>query len=357
MLILYINYIDMDSVTSGSKVRPVKMYQAFLDEGHEVKLLTGAQSIAERKKRRAAVAEVRRWLDTNRPDICYIESPPYPILLRCDVALIRKIHRMGIPVGYFYRDFYRKFPELYPRRKDFVGGLKELWLDILQRRTDNALKCVDVVYFPSAECAEYFAYRDMRPLPPAGENALTERHPEEKTAIYVGGLEEGYGVGMLLDAFACLNHEVNSYTLLLVCRKAEWDTFESPWKSAPWLEVHHASGAGLEPLYDRAAVSVIPVRPTAYTHFAVNVKLFDYLGHGLPVVVTETRAISAIVRENGIGLVTPYETEAMANALQSVMNNPEERKELEKRCAEALKNGNLWVHRVRRIVSDLEEKR
>ena len=48
MRVLYINYIDMDAVTSGSKVRPVKMYQAFLDEGHEVKLLTGAQSIAER---------------------------------------------------------------------------------------------------------------------------------------------------------------------------------------------------------------------------------------------------------------------------------------------------------------------
>jgi len=55
-------------------------------------------------------------------------------------------------------------------------------------------------------------------------------------------------------------------------------------------------------------------------------------------------------------LVVPYEAEALANALQSIMDNPGKRKEYEKQCIEALRNGNLWVHRVRQIVSDLEEK-
>ncbi len=42
MLILYITYVDINSGTSGSSVRPQKMYRAFLDAGHEVKLLSGA---------------------------------------------------------------------------------------------------------------------------------------------------------------------------------------------------------------------------------------------------------------------------------------------------------------------------
>ena len=161
---------------------------------------------------------------------------------------------------------------------------------------------------------------------------------------------------MLLEALEQLNAGDRTYRLILVCREAEWAAFQSPYRDAPWLEVHHTSGEGLEPLYARAAVSVIPVCPTPYTHFAVNVKLFDYLGHGLPVIVTDARAISAIVRENGIGLVVPYEAEALANALQSIMDNLGKRKEYEKQCIEALRNGNLWVHRVRQIVSDLEEK-
>ena len=357
MLILYITYVDMNGASSGSAVRPQKMYRAFLDEGHEVKLLSGSQQRRDRKTRAAAVRETRQWLRENRPDICYIESPSIPITFRFDISLIREIHRMGIPIGYFYRDFYWKFPELYPRRKSFAGRLKDIWVDYLQRRTDSVLRCADIVYFPSEECKTYFSYADMRPLPPAGENRLSERCPEEKTCIYVGGLGGGYGIGMLLEAFGRLNAAENRYRLILVCREAEWASFQSPYRDAPWLEVHHTSGEGLEPLYARAAVSAIPVRPTPYTHFAVNVKLFDYLGHGLPMVVTDARAISAIVRENGIGLVVPYDADAMAMALQSVMDSPEKRKALENRCAEALQNGNLWTHRVRRLTGDLREKK
>ena len=355
MLILYINYIDMNSMASGSKVRPVSMYRAFLEEGHEVKLLSGSQQRSDREKRYSSVAEVSRWLELHRPDICYIESPAYPILFRCDIALIRKIHRLGIPIGYFYRDFYCKFPELYPRRKSLSGKVKDLWLAVLQRRTDDVLKCADIIYFPSAECKQYFRYKDMRPLPPAGENHLSERCPEDKTCIYVGGLDGGYGVGMLLEALEYLNAGEKTYRLILVCREREWASFQSPYKEAPWLEVHHTSGEGLEPLYARAAGSAIPVCPTPYTHLAVNVKLFDYLGHGLPVVVTNARAISAIVRENCIGLIVPYDAKAMADALRTIMDDAEKRKELEKCCAKALKRDNLWVHRARQIVSDLGE--
>lgn len=79
MLILYITYVDINSGTSGSSVRPQKMYRALLDAGHEVKLLSGAQQRWGRKARTEAVQEIRRWLRENRPDICYIESPSMPI--------------------------------------------------------------------------------------------------------------------------------------------------------------------------------------------------------------------------------------------------------------------------------------
>ena len=357
MLILYITYVDMDKGASGSAVRPQKMYRAFLDEGHEVKLLSGSQKRADREKRAAAVEEISRWLDANTPDICYIESPATSITFGFDIALIKKIHRAGIPIGYFYRDFYWKFPTLYPRRTDFRGRIKDLYLDIQQRRTDNALKQADVVYFPSEECKKYFSYKNMRTLPPAGENRITERHPENHTCIYVGGIGGGYDIGILLDAFHFLNEENVSYKLILVCRINEWNSFESPWKSAPWLEVYHASGDELEPLYARAAVSAVMVHPTPYTHLAVNVKLFDYLGHGIPVVVTDVRAISKIVRENQIGEVADPDAASVARALRNIMDNPDKRMKLEKNCAEVLQNGNLWIHRVRQVVSDLQKKK
>ena len=146
MLILYITYIDFGEGVSGSGVRPQKMLRAFEQEGHEVKLLSGGQgNLRTRKKRLEALAETDKWLDSHRPDLCYIESPVQPILWGFDRKLIRKIHKLGIPLGYFYRDYYRKYPDLFPKRKDLAGRCKELWLDILQRRTDRLLRCADIV--------------------------------------------------------------------------------------------------------------------------------------------------------------------------------------------------------------------
>ena len=194
MLILYITYIDFGVTTSGSSVRPQKMYKAFIDEGHQVKLLSGGQgNLRTRYTRIDAVAEITRWLDGNRPDLCYIESPVYPIMWAADRKLIRRVHRMGVPIGYFYRDFYWKFPELYPRRKDLTGALKERFLDLQQNRTDALLRCADIVYFPSREAGEFFPFRDKRALPPAGENGNPIGPGEANTSIYVGGLSGDYG--------------------------------------------------------------------------------------------------------------------------------------------------------------------
>ena len=148
----------------SSRYAPQKMYRAILlRRGTRGKAPFPAHSSAGKERR--APKRYRRYgggFRENRPDICYIESPSMPITFRCDIALIRKISRMGIPIGYFYRDFYWMFPELYPRRTDITGWLKDHWLDYLQQRTNNVLKCADIVYFPSEECKKYFSYTDMR---------------------------------------------------------------------------------------------------------------------------------------------------------------------------------------------------
>lgn len=356
MLILYINYIDMDAVTSGSKVRPVKMYQAFLDEGHEVKLLTGAQSIAARKKRRAAVAEVRRWLDTNRPDICYIESPYYPILWSFDRRLIRRIHRMGVPIGYFYRDFPHKLPEEPAGKTGFAEKLKNMVFSLLRRVTDRLLRCADIVYLPSEPASELFSYRDMRPLPPAGENRLEGNRPEERTCIYVGGINGTYDGAQMLDAFHILNAGGDTYRLILVCRKADWESFAHPDAAAPWLEVHHVSGEELVPLYRRAALALCLNTPNPYDHYTVSVKLYEYMSYGLPVVVNGAPEMERLTRENGTGLAVAYGAENAAAAVREFFTDETLRKTLCGQTARTLLSNNLWIHRVRQVTHELTER-
>ena len=344
MLILYITYVDLEGGTSGSGVRPRKMYDALLSEGHEVRLLSGAQgNLRTRGTRLQRVKETERWLDSHRPDLCYIESPVYPIMWAADRRLIARVHAMGVPVGYFYRDFYRRFPELYPGPADPVGKLKEKALDVLQDLTDRLLRKADIVYFPSMAAARLFSYADMRALPPAGEDrGETYPQSERNTCIYVGGLGGHYGGEILLR--------------VLVCRKQEWDAVAPELKKGTWLEVHHTSGSGLTPLYRRAELAVLPIEKTAYTDLAVNVKFFEYLSYGLPVASTDVTAIAELVETNGVGCVSEASPEALSETIRSMLADPGAMERRRRAARSALLGSNLWVHRVRQIVRELSEK-
>lgn len=354
MLILYITYIDFGEASSGSGVRPQRMYRAMLEEGHEVKLLCGNQgSLTDHAARAAAVKEIGRWLDSHRPDICYIESPVYPILWSFDRRLIRRIHRMGIPMGYFYRDYYRKFPDLYPQRTDPKGRVKEAALNYLQRLTDKVLHNVDIMYFSTEGAGKLFDFPVVRLLPPAGEPDRGYCPGGNHVSIYVGGMGGLYGGKNLLRAFQLLNAGEERYPLILVTREKEWDAIPEELKGGDWLEVHHTSGDGLPPLYHRASLGIIPVEKTAYSDVAVNIKFFEYMSYGLPIACTDGRGVADLVEKNGVGRVSADTPEAMAENIRTMFSDSAAMEHWAANARRSAEEENLWNHRVRQLTSEL----
>lgn len=354
MTILYINYIDW-RVSSGSAVRPTKMLEAFRQTGHKILELTGEQTSSTR---RTKVIEMERRIVIERPDICYIESPVNPIFHRCDRTLIRKIHQMKIPIGFFYRDFYNKFRNLFPRREGIINYMKDLYWDYLSKKTDRVLNCCDIIYLPSEEAQYLFNYKDMRPLPPAGENRLIQNRIPDHTCFYVGGIIGPYNCNLLLETLDYMYQKDNSYHLILVARKNTWEKYQHPLKHAPWLEVHHVSGKELVPLYQRASLGfVVPRKDFSYNEFAVSVKLFEYMSYGLPAIAMNCAALSHIVENEGIGLTVNSTIEDMALKIQQLLDNPIEYNRVCNNIKKSLLERNLWKHRVDTIISDLNKKR
>ncbi len=354
MKVLFISYIDFSEAKSGSSVRPQQMYRAFIERGHEVKLLSGSIGRGCGKARKEAVDCILQWLDMERPDLCYIESPTYPLLHECDYVLIRRLCAMKIPTAYFYRDFYLRFPALFPRRTDVLGRLKDEYQVFMQWRTDRLLRRVDVVYFPSAACAKMFSYRRMLPLPPAGEDHVLPPHPNNRTCIYVGGISDRYGLPLLLRSFEILNSGGERYRLILVCREGEYERERERIGEHEWLSVYHASGAALAPLYAQADVGLLPFQRDPYMELAVAVKLFQYLGYGLPVVSTDVEATRELIESEGLGLTSRNDPESYAAAIRSLLDD-ERLAAVRERAVRALRERNLWVHRVDRIVRELTE--
>ena len=350
--ICFISYVDMRDAKSGSRVRPNEMLQSFKEKGFDVLELTGEQTAPDRRKK---VDTLLNRIESERPEFCYIESPTYPIMKHCDRKLIKTLHKKGIKIGYFYRDFYRKFPQF--RKKGFVRAIKDIILDFLQWRTDSVLKYCDIVYFPSNESKELFNFHDMRVLPPAGNNYLPKREKAfNYTCIYVGGILGHYDGKLLLDSFNELVKRDHRFKLILVCRVEEWNIFEHPLKQEKWLEIHHTSGKGLAELYNRALIALIPLvsqNENIYNKYAIPVKTFEYISYGLPIVSVCVQALKRLIEEERIGIVVDSTPSAIADGIQRMTSSKKTYEEYCKKVKNALLNRNLWSHRVETVKNDL----
>jgi glycosyltransferase involved in cell wall biosynthesis len=353
MTILYITFIKQGIVDSGSSLRPMRMQEALSELSDELIVLSGEQS-RDRKRnqeRLRNIAQVKTLIKNKHIDLCYIESDTYPILLEQDYNLIKDIIRLKIPIAYFYRDCYRHPAFKYlVKRKGLMNRLKDLYLDFLQYRTDRLVGKMSLVYFPSELMSQLYKYKNVGVLPPAIKDYHDYPHENTNTSIYVGALSDLYGFDVLLDSFKLLN-QLGNYPLILVCRKAEYAARKHELEGYTWLEVHHASGDALAPLYQRASIGLLP-RKGAYNEFAVPVKLYEYLANGLPVISTHAQEMTKILTENNVGLSTECNAQSYAEEIKYVFDHSVVLKGMQESIGTFIANGNTWKDRAQKVIDD-----
>lgn len=352
MKLLYITFIDFGERSSGSGVRPHRMYEAFKAEGCDITLLECRQN--RRRLRRQRVREVLGALSSGYlPEACYIEPPSGPFFNRIDLRLLKRLHRLGVPIGLFYRDAYWRFADWWG-----VTGLKRRMLVHMHRRDIRVFRrCCDMIYFPS-ESMRLLFHKDF------GKSALlppgcVEPHPTHDRlfgrAIYVGNVSDHYGTHLLLEAFERLNADGAFRPLRLVCRQREWEAFDSPLKTRPWLETLHASGDdALAPLYAESDVGILSLKRDIYMDFAMPVKLFEYLGYGLPVIATHCNEVAGFVRRYNCGLVCKDNAMDLAQSVERFYQSPREQEDLRAGAANAARD-NLWTMRAKTVLRDLSQ--
>lgn len=346
MNILYITYIDFGNFTSGSMVRPQKIYDAFMESRNEIKLVYGNQNNKEFRKQQ--VKEIRKWLKNSKPSFCYIESPSYPFLNNFDIGLIKKIHNLKIPILIFYRDAYWKFPEIWGKK-----GLKKLILLFLYKRDVRIIKknC-DIVYFPSNSMVNLFNFKNSKILMPGCDVNIYVKKQICKHVIYVGGISDRYGTKLLLDAFEIINKDTINIKLNLVCRKNEWDKFSEDMGKKEWLNVYHYSGGeDLKQIYEESDIAVIPFKKVEYMDMAVPVKLFEYLGYGMPIIATNCAETEKIILDFKCGKVCNDNAHSIANEIVKLYSNSAEIEEIKENIKKAVDN-NTWAKRVETIIND-----
>ncbi len=357
--VLFITFIDFDSPgESGSAVRPKRMYDAFRKSNCEVMLISGITN--NRTKRKIAVAKAYKYLKKNRPDICYIEPPTGPLFFLCDRNLIRKLHWMKIPIGFFYRDLYWKF-----KGKDFVNidwglysVLKRIVIRAMQYRDLFLLKrCVTKIYFPTKSVNKYMKLREYGVLPPGCiERDIVKIKHDGIQAIYVGGATERYGMGLLLESW--YNKKMtNDVRLNIVCPKQQWKDWVQKHPNCNNLpdniKVYHlCDGEKLQELYAKADFAVIPILKTNYNDMALPIKLYEYISYMLPIVATNCTESAQFIEKNGIGIIVEDNVDSLVMGINKIISDQDGYNLLLENCAKT-KAENTWEERVKKVVHDL----
>ena len=358
-VVLYITFIDFNaSPTSGSSVRPMRMYDAFLQRGYEVKLLAGAGN--QSKIRKKNVSEIREWLKLNRPDFCYIEPPSGPLFFHCDRALIEYLHKLRVPIGFFYRDLYWRFPvkDFENKRRIDINWLKHQVITRMQHRDFRLVKKnVDQIYFTSSKCNDFMRLDKFGLLPPGcveGNNG--KKGLVNDTAIYVGGATVRYGLGLVLDSCIAVSKRTKIF-LNIVCPEKQWlswiDDFPQYRDLPDWVHIYHiGDGVELEKLYLESDFALVPILRTEYNDLALPIKLFEYISRFLPVVSTDCDAIKEFLEPYNIGLVVEDNVSEYSEAIFNILTERENYYDYQKNMENALRE-NLWTKRIDKIADDL----
>ncbi len=338
MKVIYISYRDFSDLSSGSKVRPYKIYKAFLEKGNEVVLINGG--IKKRLRSFLFFLKSNAFKDAG---YCYIEPSTYPAN-PLDYIIFFYFKYKNIPMGYFYRDMYYRFPDLFRQE-----GLNKHIL-LLRYKFDLVLfkRLFKVVFFPSQLMASYFKFKVKVPLPPAGNLEFEGNGVFHRSIIYVGGINNMLGSRILLEAMDIVNNQVEKLQLNLICR--DQDTKEiSEYQNKNWLNVLHLSGDYLKEIYNKSDFAIIPRKRNPYFDFSMPVKLFEYMSFGLPIVATNCSEMANFIETNEIGVIVNDSAEDLAKAIINLYENPSEIVRFRTNIKSSLLKENLWKHRVEKI--------
>jgi len=163
--------------------------------------------------------------------------------------------------------------------------------------------------------------------------------------LYVGGVSPP--TYDLRPLFACAE-KMTDVHLNLCCRAEEWKQRRHYYQHAAHdrIEITHATGERLTDLYARADLFALLWTPDRYLDFAVPVKLFEAIGHGLPIVTLGRTEAARLVAKHDLGWVVDDATQlqgllrrlaedpSLIQEKRSAVRNARERHSWEARASE-----------------------
>ena len=354
------NHIETGAL-SGSQIRPIKMLEAFRDNGYNVDIVMGYG-----KERKQQIKKIKQKIKKGKKyEFLYSENSTMPTLLTekkhlpkypfLDFGFFKFCKKNNIKIGLFYRDVYWQFSE-YRISNSLKIKISDFFYKYDLKQYN---KYIDVLYLPSLIMKNYIPFdfnsKIIKELPPAIDVFSKKDKTTEITKInifYVGGIGQLYQFANLLKVV----NKTEEVELTFCVRENEWEVEKNEYSEFlnERIKVIHKSGKELLPFYEKANITSLFVKPIEYRTFAMPVKLFEYLNHRKPVIASKGTAVGDFVEKYNVGWVINYDVNELTTLLTELKNNPAMIQEKEKNIENIITEIS-WGARVNQVIKDLQQ--
>ena len=170
--------------------------------------------------------------------------------------------------------------------------------------------------------------------------------------VYVGGISLTRGIGQIIAAVDCLADpqlefhlagDVKDRELLARIREHPQIIYHG---QLPWQNVRQVLA--------QCHVGMLLFQPTAALphHPGENIiKLWEYLGFGLPVIISDTKKLRALIEQLAVGIaVDPTDPQAIAAAIRTLRDNDTLRQRLAQNGVRAVRQTRNWEQEAVRLI-------
>jgi glycosyltransferase involved in cell wall biosynthesis len=288
-------------------------------------------------------------LRAGKIDVVFVTAPPpFPVLAAVQLARLR-----GSKLVFDIRDLWsdelvayggvgndsapvrlvRRIERLGYRKADLVTCTTK---SLMETVVDRGAARDKTVFFPNGADLEIF-----NPLPPDNEVANSYGLKDKFVVMYSGLFGIKHGLDMLVETAELLRHEPNIVFFLIgngARREALLKQVEAK-KLTNVIIANERQVNDIPHVIARANVCFAATQPAPYPNKLISVKIFEYMACEKPLIGAFEGESAQVINESGGGIVvTPGNTQAVANAVMDLYRDPE-------RCAEMGRVGRAYVEK------------
>jgi glycosyltransferase involved in cell wall biosynthesis len=172
---------------------------------------------------------------------------------------------------------------------------------------------------------------------------------------YVGGISQIRGIREICKAIEL----ASSGARLNLCGSFESSNLEAAVLRMPgWGRVSaygHVSRQGVRDILSRSIAGLVTLHPTINYLDALPVKLFEYMGAGIPVIASDFPLWRSIVADSNCGLlVNPLNPQEIADAIDFLITHPQEAMQMGSNGRRAVLECYNWTFESKKLLAFYE---